>query len=295
MKYILKKSIILVLTFVFLILLFKNPNISKESIAKSFLLWTNNLVPSLFPMIIINEILVNYNFPSIVCAIFYKPFNKIFNLSYNGTYFFIMSLFIGTPANALLIKNLLDKKMIHKEEVNKLLYVCYFSNPLFLYNMLSLIFSSKITILTILVSHYLSNFITLFIIKNKYISNSNIKIKTESLSLSKIIPCAIKKSFNSLVVVLGIVSFYLLISDYFLNNVLFKGILEITTGLNSLIINQSSYKEILAIIIINFGGLSIFTQIKSILEDTNLNFLNYFKGRFLQIAFSIILCWIQII
>ena len=70
MKYILKKSIILVLTFVFLILLFKNPSISKESIAKSFSLWTNNLVPSLFPMIIINEILINYNFPSVICSIF---------------------------------------------------------------------------------------------------------------------------------------------------------------------------------------------------------------------------------
>ena len=104
MKYILKKSIILVLTFVFLILLFKDPSISKESIAKSFSLWTNNLVPSLFPMIIINEILINYNFPSIICSIFYKPFNKIFKLSYNGTYLFIMSIFIGTPANAILLK-----------------------------------------------------------------------------------------------------------------------------------------------------------------------------------------------
>ena len=54
--------------------------------------------------------------------------------------------------------------------------------------------------------------------------------------------------------------------------------------------NQSSSKKILAIIIINFGGLSIFTQIKSILEDTNLNFINYFKGRILQIIISLLLC-----
>ena len=290
MKYILKKSIILVLTFVFLILLFKNPSISKESIAKSFSLWTNNLVPSLFPMIIINEILINYNFPSSICSIFYKIFNKIFKLSYNGTYLFIMSIFIGTPTNAILIKNMLDKKMVQIEEVNKLLYVCYFSNPLFLYNMLSLIFSNKKIVLFLLVSHYLANFITLFLIRNKYQPNTDNKIKIESISLSKLLPNAIKKAFNSLIVVLGVISFYLLISDYFLTTTIFKGLLEITTGLNSLIINQSSSKKILAIIIINFGGLSIFTQIKSILEDTNLNFINYFKGRILQIIISLLLC-----
>ncbi len=290
MKYILKKSIILVLTFVFLILLFKNPSISKESIAKSFSLWTNNLVPSLFPMIIINEILINYNFPSVICSIFYKIFNKIFKLSYNGTYLFIMSIFIGTPANAILLKNMLDKKMVQIEEVNKLLYVCYFSNPLFLYNMLSLIFSNKKIVLFLLVSHYLANFITLFLIRNKYQSNTDNRIKIESISLSKLLPNAIKKAFNSLIVVLGVISFYLLISDYFLTTTIFKGLLEITTGLNSLIINQSSSKKILAIIIINFGGLSIFTQIKSILEDTNLNFINYFKGRILQIIISLLLC-----
>lgn len=290
MKYILKKSIILVLTFVFLILLFKNPSISKESIAKSFSLWANNLVPSLFPMIIINEILINYNFPSIICSIFYKTLNKIFKLSYNGTYLFIMSIFIGTPANAILLKNMLDKKMVQIEEVNKLLYVCYFSNPLFLYNMLSLIFSNKKIVLFLLFSHYLANFITLFLIRNKYQSNTDNRIKIESISLSKLLPSAIKKAFNSLIVVLGVISFYLLISDYFLNTVIFKGLLEITTGLNSLIINQSSSKKILAIIIINFGGLSIFTQIKSILEDTNLNFINYFKGRILQIIISLLLC-----
>lgn len=290
MKYILKKSIILVLTFVFLILLFKDPSISKESIAKSFSLWINNLVPSLFPMIIINEILINYSFPSVICSIFYKPFNKIFKLSYNGTYLFVMSTFIGTPANAILLKNMLDKKMVQIEEINKLLYVCYFSNPLFLYNMLSLIFSNKKIVLFLLVSHYLANFIILFLIRNKYQANTDNKIKIESVSLSKLLPNAIKKAFNSLIVVLGVISFYLLISDYFLTTTIFKGLLEITTGLNSLIINQSSSKKILAIIIINFGGLSIFTQIKSILEDTNLNFINYFKGRILQIIISLLLC-----
>ena len=97
-------------------------------------------------MIIINDILINYNFSKIICFIFYKPFNKIFNLSYNGTYLFIMSMFTGTPSNAIILNEMYKKNMISNDESNKLIYVLYFSNPLFLYNMLSVIFNSSISI-----------------------------------------------------------------------------------------------------------------------------------------------------
>lgn len=292
MKYILKNISIISFAFLFIFLLFKDPLISKESINQSFSLWINNLIPSLFPMIIINEILINYNFPIIICSFFYKLMNKLFKLSFNGTYIFIMSLFIGTPANALLIKNLLNNDMLEEDEVNKLLYVCYFSNPLFLYNMLLLIFSSSKVAIKIILIHYLSNFIILFIIRNRFVAKGNNKIHLKGISLEKLIPLATNKAINSLITILGVISFYILISNYFCKNSLIKGLLEITTGLNSLVLSTSKYKDIISIIIINFGGLSIATQIKSILEDTNLKFINYFKGRLFQIIISLIIYFI---
>jgi len=48
-------------------------------------------------------------------------------------------------------------------------------------------------------------------------------------------------------------------------------------------------KEIIAIATISFGGLSINTQIKAILEDTNINYLPFLKGRIMQALISIIL------
>ena len=94
-----------------------------------------------------------------------------------------------------------------------------------------------------------------------------------------------------MITILGIISFYMLIASYLKNNILLCGILEITTGLNLIIHSFTNYKLLLSIIIINFGGLSIYSQIKSILEDTNINFINYFKGRLLQILISSLITW----
>ena len=293
MKHILKNCCMIVLTFLFIFLLFKEPQISKNSISNSFSLWLNNLMPSLFPMIIINDILINYNFSFYISNVFYKIFNKLFKLSFNGTYFFLMSLFIGTPANAILLKDLIDKNMIEEKEANKLIYICYFSNPLFLYNMLLLIFNNQSVTLKIILFHYLANFIILFLIRNKYIPNKINKVELTTISISKLLPKTCYKAISNMLTVLGVISFYMLIASYLPSIPLVSGLLELTTGLNSLIINQCEYKEILVIIIINFGGLSIFTQIKSILEDTNLEFINFFKGRLLQIIISLILfTWI---
>ena len=287
MKHFFKNISIIVLTLLFLTLLFKNPTTSKESISVSFNLWLNNLVPSIFPMIIINDILINYNFPVLVCSIFYKLFNKVFKLSYNGTYFFIMSLFIGTPTNAILLNDMINKELINMDEANKLIYTCYFSNPLFLFNMLRIIFDINIS-MKIIIIHYISNFIILFLLRNKCNEYENKKYSINTESISKLIIKSCNKAINSLLTVLGIISFYMIINSY-LNIKFLNGIFEITNGLNSLANLNIRHKDIFSIILINFGGLSIFSQIKSILEDTQINFVNYFKGRFFQIMFSIIL------
>ena len=102
--------------------------------------------------------------------------------------------------------------------------------------------------------------------------------------------------------ILGTISFYMLltfiITSLLPNNCLIKtiisGFLEITNGLNTMtslnILNK--IKEIIASAIISFGGLSIHTQIKAILEDTNMNYSYFLKGRIMQSIISVILIMI---
>ena len=104
---------------------------------------------------------------------------------------------------------------------------------------------------------------------------------------------------STLLLILGTIIFYLLLF-YIASNLLsltnlFKtllaGFLEITNGLNNLLnLNISlNIKETIAVLIISFGGLSINTQVKAILEDTKINFSYFFKGRLYQTLISFIL------
>ena len=55
-----------------------------------------------------------------------------------------------------------------------------------------------------------------------------------------------------------------------------------TQGLNTLINYNSYFKELLAILFISFGGLSIHTQVKCILDEENISYKYFLKGRIMQ-------------
>ena len=62
-----------------------------------------------------------------------------------------------------------------------------------------------------------------------------------------------------------------------------------TQGLNSLINLNIPFKEIIAIIFISFGGLSIHTQVKCILDESSLEYKYFFKGRIYQTIIAVLL------
>ena len=111
------------------------------------------------------------------------------------------------------------------------------------------------------------------------------------------LPSSIKSSINTNLMVLGSIIFYLVISSIIINtfnisypfDIFIKGILEMTQGLNSLINLNIKFKEIIAIFFITFGGFSIHTQVKCILDEQGLNYKYFLKGRIIQVIIVIIL------
>lgn len=105
---------------------------------------------------------------------------------------------------------------------------------------------------------------------------------------------SIKKSINTLLMISGTVTSFLIISTLICHIFNFdgiiamfiKGILEMTMGLSSLSLLgiKDIYKVVFSSMIISFGGLSIHLQVISILED--IRYRNYFKGRIYQSVIS---------
>ena len=294
-----KKIFTIILLFSFIYLLFRYNFILQTSVNDAVILWLTKVFPSLFIMFIINDLIINSHILDNLCNLISPLFNKIYNVSGTSLECFLLCIFSGTPSSAYIIKEMLQNNSIHESDANKLISFTFFSNPLFLYNILSISFNKFIT-LKIIIIHYLTNLlIGLFFIKNKSTTN-NIKIKKiNNTSIINLIPKSISKSFNTLLMILGTITFYMIISNYLLKiiplnilgEVILRGILEITQSLNILpnLNILSIIKEILALAIISFGGLSIHTQILNIISDTNIKYRNFLIGRILHVLFSTLL------
>lgn len=288
------KFIIIILI---LIILFKYSIILKKSVIEGINLWLYNIFPSLFIMFILNDIIINLNLMQFLNNIISPLFNKIFNLNNYSCLAFILSIFSGTPSAAFILKEMINSNKISIEDANKLISFTFFVNPLFLYNILSLSFS-KITIIKIIISHYLANIIIGLLIRKKETKKINLSLNNNSKSsFFKIIPQSIIKSSNILLMILGTIIFYMIISNLVINlfnlpnylNVILKGLLEISQSLNILPLLQikTFIKEIITLAIISFGGLSIHTQVFSIIDNTKIKYQNFLIARCLHIIISI--------
>ncbi len=295
--------IINLITFFILILILFNKSLVSTTITSSFYIWFNTLVPSMLPMFILSDILINYNFIEYIPKRITNFIRKLFNISNNSVLILFISCISGFPGNARALKEAYDLNLISKEEVEHLLLFNHFPNPLFVLQTVGVFYlKDDILGIIILVSIYISNTIIGIIYRGKnhptkvnYITNIN-----KSQSFMNVFSNSIKKSINTLLMISGIVTSFLIISTLICHILNFdgiiamfiKGILEMTMGLSLLsYLDISNFiKLIIATFIISFGGISIHLQIISILED--ISYFKYLKGRILG---SIISCLISII
>ena len=274
-----KNIIINAILLLILFFLFNNQNIIINSTIYSSYLFISKVLPFFLPIFIISKLLINYNFPYYI--------SKLFN---NNIYIYILiiSFISGSPNNAILIKDLLNNNIINKELANKYIKCSFFQNPLFLYTLLKTIFNTKLAVL-IIFSQILSNIIIYLI---KPLKNNNNIIKVESKPFDSVLITSIKEAINILLYIyLTIVLFNIVIQliPNNLNN--FIGIFEITNGLNYLINKNQNIiiKLLLCIIYISYGGLAINLQIKSVLNDTLIDYNNFLISRFYQLILMIII------
>ena len=281
-------------SFLAIFFIFKNNKEVASIIIDAVNLFFKRVFVSLFPMFILNDILIFLNIPYYFYLIFNQIFLKVFHTSGIGAYIIFMSLISGTPSNAYILKELTSEKKISVEEASHFLSFTYFSNPLFLMTMLNLIFPATSTF-KIIAIHYLSNLIIGIILRKKAPQITANTLKKEAHN-GGVLSKSINKSMMTLLIILGTVTFYMLltyiitslISTTPLTKTLISGFLEITNGLNNLkdLEIALKIKEIIAVSIISFGGLSIHTQVKSILEDTQMSYHQFLKGRVMQTIIS---------
>ena len=267
-----KSTLVLTLLFTLLILYIKESNL----IIKEYLNYTNlfitKLLPSVFIIYILSDLLINYGIINILKKITKYP---------TTLYILLISLISGFPSGPKTIKNLKEQNYISEEESNKLIKYTHFPNPIFVFSTISLITKNiKIIYISIIISNLI------ILINNKPQSTNklpNIKEKDFTSVLSN----SIINTLKIIILIYGTSIFFYLISVilikylntkklYILINILF----DLTKGIQTTsLINNQTLKDLIIILLLTISPLNINIQIKSILSDTNIKYINFIKGR----------------
>lgn len=290
-----KKNLIYLLidiTLIFiLVFIFIYSNDIKESVLIAINIWNNSLIPSIFPFLLLSNLLVKYGFIEIISKIFGRATEIIYNLPKSASYAIITSMFTGFPTGSKYIKDLLQNREIDNEDANVLITFTSFSNPLFVISAVGegMLHNKKIGIKIFMVHLFTGLFVGLLFKKKKERKNIQVNKKViNNKSFIENLINSINETFKILANILGLLIFFFIIvtiiNKILPNNLitlLLKGLIEITTGINYIAKSKIQIKMKAALIglLLSFNGLSIHFQTKSIIENTDIKYENYLISR----------------
>ena len=295
--------IIVISLFVFIELIISK-NIIYDSIMYALNMWVNNLIPTLFPFFIISDILINYNITDYIPQNIKKICKYIFNISDTSLTIFILSMLSGFPSNARNARTLYDKGIIDSDEANHILMFTHFANPMFIITTIGLFFFNNKRIgMILLVIHYLSNFILGICIRTSNQHNKEIVAQERNQKFGSVFILSIKRAIDTTITICGIITVFLLLSSIIINSfkinlynqMLIKGLFEITIGLDALskLSLGMNYKLIIASMFLAFGGISVHIQVLSQIVDTDIKYQYFLVGRIYQMVIAGILTFLS--
>lgn len=269
------------LTLTLIIFLFNLDIVINSTQSASYLFITKVFV-SIFPFIILSDILFYYNYDLFLKKIFGNTISKLFNVSKNTSIIYVLSILTSHPTNSIYIKEMLDRKEIDENDINKILLTTYFPSIAFVIGTIGIGIYHSIKIgvflyLTILIKNIM---IGIFL-RGKNLSKEVPSIKKNEITLQETISKSIIKGINTSYIILGnIIIFTIIVNllNHYLNIdstilSLISGMLEMTNGIfmiSNLNINLSQ-KILLTSFILNFSGLSIIFQTSSLLNKYKIN------------------------
>ncbi len=293
--------ICLLLTIIYFMITASNKVI--ESVNFSISIWKDNLFPTLFPFFVVSSLLLNYGFVDILGNLLSKPMNKLFHLPGCCGFVLAISLVSGFPSGAKYTKDLVENNLITTKQAERLLTFTHYSNPLFILGMIgSILLNNQKLAYLIIIAHIVSGLLVGIIFRKKnYYSCENMQKKSNKTSktFGQLLTESIMSSLNTMFLLLGIVTIFLIISTIIKNIVslppilstIVSGILEMTQGVKLASLMQTS--ELIKIIIItgiiSFGGLSVHMQVLGIISEQKIRYKYFFLARIIHSILAMLL------
>lgn len=207
----------------------------------AFLLWINNIVPSLLPFLICVDLLKSTPFLTLIGRLLTPIMRPLFNIPGVGAFAVAMGMTSGYPIGSRITSELYSSSKINKAEAIRLLSFTNTSGPLFIISAVgvSMLHNKNLGIL-LLVTHFLGSLSVGLVFRNyksKASSNSDVIISQipskgnikETLNVNNFgyfMGIAIQNGISTLILVCGYIMFFSI-----LGNLLERlGILTVISG-----------------------------------------------------------------
>ncbi len=275
------------------------PKEISTAVTETLAFFMSFIFPTLFPFFLLSEFLLNYGFIS-PFSLLLRPITKLFKLRKETAFVIGMSMFSGFPSSARNTKRFLDEGVIDEYEASKLLTFTHFANPLFILGTVGLFLNGnqRITLLVLLV-HFSTNFIIGFLFRNYYVNNSTQNYKVVNFkekNYGEVLTTAIIGSLKTLSLIFGTMCILFIVTNminsiFIMNSLLqciINGLMDFNKGfyLMSDLNIAVKLKAILAGVFISFGGISVHTQVISIISKTKIKYLPYLIARVIHAALA---------
>ncbi|QUH27418.1 hypothetical protein [Vallitalea guaymasensis] len=304
-KKISKSFIMNMILIILLLTILVLPKTSMEAAKNGLLLWFNVIIPTLFPFILLSNLIINTNIINYINYIFTGLMTRLFNLPGVAGYALITGLLSGYPVGAKITADLLNKKAINSTQAQYMLTFCNNASPMFIIGFIAtgLLDNSRIGIF-MLITIYAANLITAFIYRVIYgknlpvIKKSTFKSKVnESINFSLFDDC-IMNAITLIVKIGGYIIFFSIIlncfylipiKDSLIKNFLFS-LIELSNGAKILVNCNSSIQVtfVLLCTLVSFGTFSVHAQTASVLADTKLNINKYILSKIINAVITFI-------
>ncbi|MEG1510014.1 MAG: hypothetical protein RR454_06160 [Clostridia bacterium] len=304
------KFAIALITFLMLAIVI-NPSYYIKSVLTSLVLYTNSVLPALFPFFILTAMLTTLTQIEPFQKLLKKPFKKLYNQPSISAYIFILSLFCGYPVGAKLAQQYYNNQALTTAEVKGLVAFTSGLSPMFIIGTIgAVLLQNAIYGYLIYCCNLLSALLNGLIFKCKTTpTTATFALNKSNLALGD----CLYNSIISLLMVGGFIVFFNLFIDFILStkfldlmclilnkifpfklqkNLIFGsviGLLEITKG--SLFLSTINVASVLPLIcgLVAFNGVCILLQSMCFLKPCGVTFGYYIKTRLSQslISFAI--------
>ncbi len=321
-----KHTLSLICSFLFLCLMLLMPSLTLEGSRQGLILWFQNLLPALFPYMILSSLILGLDRDSKLTGWLSPVSTRLFRISGNGCFAILTGVLCGYPLGAKITAQMIRAKKISVREGQYLISFCNMASPGFLIQYVTAQSLGSLAYLRpMFFSVYGASFLTMVFLQPLYrrslktggpgslhTPNKRSAVwrpqpekrddpaepsdaDTQSFSVNE----AIMDSFEAMVRLCGYMVLFSIIakmvtarfSTVTTSKNLLIGIIEITNGVHYITenIGPLSTKLLLLSFCVSFGGISCFAQSAGMCQHSGLSMPVYLASKLLCASFSMLL------